>query len=443
MDNSPSTFKNDSVAVTVTHKPGSRVVLEVTITPEAVQAGYKKAIAVVRKEVSIPGFRKGKAPESVIVANYPKPIDKEWKDIVMNTALQEAVQLTKLAPFNKTVNSADLKSFSKETGAVLHYEYEIFPRVPSIVPENLSIPKVDLRTINDDAVNTLLENLQLQNAAWTVITDRPAQEGDFIVVNIDDISGTPRNICQGALLRFTKDRMDPWIYNLVLGLDSGNAVEGMSEGPKHDEDCSGCADGSHGKNDEFIPTLCRITLQEIRQATPHALDDELAKKHGATDCEDLKEKARKALESQATNEQKEKQRSLMEKAILETYPFEIPISLIDAELANMEASIKQKLQSERVPASVINAETKKIKDQLRHRYAHDYILYFLIQKAVQEHQVAITKEEIMMELMRQMLLEQQEGMTKDSVKDLKERENQVALQLLTMKVLDFLIAKSA
>ena len=340
MTNQQSTFKNDSIAVTVSREPGCKVRLETIVSPLAVEAAYKKGIAIVKKEISVPGFRKGKAPDSMVVTSYAKYIDKEWKDVLTNTALNDAIKLTGENPFNKNISSAELKRISKDDGALLVFEYEAAPAVPSLNPDDFSVPQVDVKPVTDQEVNDLIEKLQLQNASWTDITDRPAQENDYVVVSIDDVSGSsPRHICQEALLHVTDTGMEPWLRKLMIGLNGGESAEAMSEAPKHADDCSGCADGTHADNSDFIPTLCRATVHTVRQATPHALDDELAKKHGASSVEDLTEKAKKALENQALNDQREAQRNFIEKTILEKYRFDMPASLVE------ESLLEWKLQS--------------------------------------------------------------------------------------------------
>ena len=94
-------FKNDNVQVIVSRSKGSRVKLEINVSPLATQAAYKQAIKAVGKEISRPGFRKGKAPDNYILQNYKGHVESEWNNILLNTSFQEALDLTKIYPFSK------------------------------------------------------------------------------------------------------------------------------------------------------------------------------------------------------------------------------------------------------------------------------------------------------------------------------------------------------
>ena len=100
------------------------------------------------------------------------------------------------------------------------------------------------------------------------------------------------------------------------------------------------------------------------------------------------------------------------------------------------------MKAEHVPQEQINAETKKLKENVRHKYERDFLLYFITQKAAREHNITVGKEEVTMELMKQMFMEQQNKTAQNSFDNIKERQFQIEMQLLATKVLDFLIEKS-
>ena len=54
----------------------------------------------VGKEVTLPGFRKGKAPEALVEKNYPKQIDSEWQKCIADLAFRDSVKLTKIPLLN-------------------------------------------------------------------------------------------------------------------------------------------------------------------------------------------------------------------------------------------------------------------------------------------------------------------------------------------------------
>jgi trigger factor len=441
--NNQTSFQNDSIQVSLKKEPGCKTLLEVNVTPEATKASYQKAIAIIKKEVSVPGFRKGKAPDDMILKNYEKHVEKEWKDVLLNTSFDEAIRLVKIAPFNRnSIKSANIVSVSQQNGSKLTFEYESAPEIPVIAPETLTIPAVELKKITQKDVDAAIEDLSLQSAQWNEINDRPVGEDDFVLVDIDDIGESPKNLCTSTLFSMKKGKMGEWMRKLVLGMSPGDTREGMSE--NDNKDCAACEDGSHNHthDDNFVPTLCRITLHSIRHAIPHALDDALAQKYGAENFQDLTEKVQKSLENRAQEEQKDQERRFMEVEILKNYPFDMPASLIQGELNGVRKTIIQELTAEGVESSKIPEEVKKIELQAAHKYDRDFRLYFLTQKYAKENQVEVSKDEVMMEVMRQMWLKQMGQNTIDTSLDQNEMQAQMAMQLLAMKAIDQMIEKA-
>src|ERR1700728_4484173 len=131
----PEEIKTDHLSVIMTRKPGCHVKLEISVDPEATNAAYLKAVKSVNKEISIPGFRKGKAPDHLIIQRFEKYITKEWYDNLVNIAFLEFLEHSKLYPFNqgsKSIKKAEIKNATRENGAHALIEYECQPTVPAI-----------------------------------------------------------------------------------------------------------------------------------------------------------------------------------------------------------------------------------------------------------------------------------------------------------------------
>lgn len=440
-----STFQNDSIQVNLKKEPGCKISVDVTVTPQATKASYQKAIASIRKEVSVPGFRKGKAPDAMILQNYEKHVEKEWKDILLNTTLDEAIKLTKIAPFNQnSVKAASIKSASQQDGSVLHFEYEAAPAIPSVSPETISLKAVPLNTVAQKDIDKTIEDLSYQSAEWSDVTDRAVQEGDFVMIDVDDIGEDAKNICTDQLFSIKKGKIGEWMRKLIIGMKPGETAEAMSEKDAHDEDCKACEDGTeHNHNHDFVPTLCRVTLHTIKHAIPHALDDALAKKYGTTTFQELTERVKASLENRAAEEQKDKQRHLMEVALLNQYPFDMPASLVQGEVKAVRKMIMDNLRAEGTKESEIQAKAKQIEAEAAQKYDRDFRLYFLTQKYARDNNITVGEDETMMEVMRQMWLKKMGQNTIDTSMDPKEMQSQIQLQLLAVKAIDQMIEKSA
>ena len=101
MANANSEYKKDHIKVSVEDLPDSQVYVIATLSPSFSAEHYRSAIRNINKEVSVPGFRKGKAPENYIQQKFPSQIKKEWGDIMVESAFKETISLANIHPFNR------------------------------------------------------------------------------------------------------------------------------------------------------------------------------------------------------------------------------------------------------------------------------------------------------------------------------------------------------
>lgn len=440
---SHQTFQNENISVTLKREPYCRVHMEVIASPQAVQASRHKAAKNINKEISVPGFRKGKAPEAVVMKKYGPQIESEMKDILLNTSFSEALQLCKVFPFNeKSISNATVKNISAEEGATLSYDYEVFPEVPSIDPASLVLVQVEKREVGDKDVAQSIEDLRLQGAQWQEITDRPVQEGDFVDLDIDALGDSPRNICTNTRIGVMEGKMDSWMRKLIVGLTPGQEVEGMSEKPQ--DDCKACESGEEHEHHhhDFTPTLCHFKLHGIYEAKLPEADDALAKKFGATDYKDLETKLREHLKKRAEEAQQNEMRAQMEHTLLAKYVFDLPFSIVQGQVKSHKKDIINDLRERGISEKEMPTALSKAENELANKIDRDFRLYFLIQKAAKENKVEVSQEELTREWLRQMWYRQMQNPNEAPQQDNEESMERLRMQIISAKTLDNLLSKA-
>jgi len=96
----------------IVNKEKNVVTIEFEITPEKFEEGVQKAYLKNRKNINIPGFRKGRAPRKLIESRYGKGVFYEDAlDIVIPPAYEEALEETKLDPIDQP--KLDIKEFEE------------------------------------------------------------------------------------------------------------------------------------------------------------------------------------------------------------------------------------------------------------------------------------------------------------------------------------------
>lgn len=440
-------FQNENISTTVQRQPGCRVRMDVTVAPVATKAAHHKAIKAVSKEVSFPGFRKGKAPEAIILQNFAKHVESEWKEILTNTAFHEALKLTNIYPFSKDSKAkANITSVSLDGGASLHIEFVAAPEVPSVNPQELAIEPVEHPSITADVVGQALENLRLQHAEWNEVTDRPATDNDYVDLDIDLVEEPIQNICQDARFEVAPGKMGTWMRKLIIGLTPGQTAEGMSEKEETSGHCDKCDAGDHEHHhvheEHFVPKLCRIKLKAIRQPSLPELDTAFLSKFGLADVEELRQRLEKELNRQADESHRSRLRKSMENVLLEKYAFDIPESLAEEQVNNQRESIEAELIESGVSEADLDARADQVANEVSDRLERNYRIYFLAQKIAEDFHIEIQQEELMNELAHQIMLQQTGQSIINNSMDPKEVRSRLIANLMINKAIDFLIERA-
>lgn len=422
-------FKNDRIVVHVDITPGCLVKISAELSAPAVEDSYQKAIKSVSKEVSLPGFRKGKAPSNLVLKHYTSHIEKEWRDDLLHTSLNEAIQLTGIRPINRnSVRKANLLSYSRNNGAKITCEYETKPKIPFIDLSQIHLHPVEKTAVTPEIIEDAEEQLRLHHATWKQIEERPVKEGDHVVVTVEDIGTNPDNpklLIEEVGIDVLPGHMGDWMRKLVIGLQPNSSVEGMSENELvpgnhfhhvHSEEC-----GTNCTEETFKPTLCRIKLHSIWHAEKPAFDDALAKKAGVNDVATLRMRIRESLEKEATAFVDRKLWEQLQKILLETYHFDLPNTIVEEELANKR---KEGLDRTKIQEDVNNS--------LR--------ITFLLEAYFEQHQIPINNTDMLNEYMSQMYAVPAGQRIITPEMDPAERDNRLAWLIMTKKVKAHMLA---
>lgn len=400
-------FQNENISVDLVRNPNCQVTLEMKISPQATKAAYNKAIKNINKEASVPGFRKGKAPESYILKNYGKYVDNEWKDLLLNTSFREALSLVKIYPYTeKSVKDAKIDKISLEEGTEVVVKFESAPEIPHVEPKELNLPPLSPLPITDKEIQETIEQARLMKALWKEIKDRPLQENDYAVLDIVSAEDPNQIFCQDTQFEVAEGKMGNWMRKLIIGLNPGDTAEGMSE-KEEAKECTECTEGhphSHEESHEFKPTLCKITVKSIHQATLPTFDDEFAKQLKCENIDDLKTKITNDLKMRAEREMEAQKRDRIRKQLLEKYSFEIPYSLVEGQMVDRREEIKEDLSNRNLDEETKNKQIEVIAQEVSQRLNEDFQLYFLTKKISEENQIQIQQEDLMNELMHQIAL---------------------------------------
>ncbi len=277
----------------------NRYELEIEISKEdfskAVDKAYRKNI----KKISIPGFRRGKAPRAFVEKYYGENIFYEDAiNSIYPEAVEEAVKEANLEVINDKVDF-DIVEIGKDKGLTFKVALTVKPEVNIQNYKGIEI-KAKPVEVTEEEISKELEKQRERNARFIEVTDRAAKDGDIVVIDF-----------KGSVDGVAFDGGEGTNHSLKLG--SKQFIEGFEEqivGHKKDEDFSinvkfpedyGAKDLA-GKEAVF-----EIKLHEIKEKELPELDDEFVKDISEFDTlkeykEDVKAKLLESKETESKND---------------------------------------------------------------------------------------------------------------------------------------------
>lgn len=277
----------------------NRYELEIEISKEDFSKAVDKAYGKNIKKISIPGFRRGKAPRAFVEKYYGENIFYEDAiNSIYPEAVEEAVKEAKLEVINDKVDF-DIVEIGKDKGLTFKVALTVKPEVNIQNYKGIEI-KAKSVEVTEEEISKELEKQRERNARFIEVTDRAAKDGDIVVIDF-----------KGSVDGVAFDGGEGTNHSLKLG--SKQFIEGFEEqivGHKKDEDFSinvkfpedyGAKDLA-GKDAVF-----EIKLHEIKEKELPELDDEFVKDISEFDTlkeykEDIKAKLLESKETESKND---------------------------------------------------------------------------------------------------------------------------------------------
>jgi len=310
----PTEFQNNHIALKIERLPGCLIRANIEVAPIASKAAYSKALRNIKKEVVIPGFRKGKAPDNIILKSFAKNIDREWEQVLVDNAIQEAISLAKLHPNGReALKKVQVKALSQEEPSHIVVELELMPEVPHVDPSNLKLEAYVDENSFENEYDKEMETLKLSHADWKELGEKAIEEGDYAALDITDADDENTKYCENQKFHVKNGLMANWLYQILLGKKVNETFEVTSEPNKEL--------GEEGEAKKCLVTVKSVLFPELPQE-----DDALAQKCKTETIDNLKEKVRSKVENARENRKRVSLIRQVRDQLIENYPFDLPHS---------------------------------------------------------------------------------------------------------------------
>ena len=289
----------------------------------AVQATYLKQ----RKNITIHGFRKGKATRKMIEAQYGEQVFYEDAvNSIYQKTVAEAIDELKLDVVD--IPKTEVASVTKEEGVLFKVTFTVKPEVNISGYKGLKVEKA-VNTVTDEDVDKEVDRVRNSNARIIDVTDRPAQNGDTVIFDFE-------GFCDGEAFDGGKAEK----FSLELG--SGRFIPGFEDqivGKSIDEDFDVNVTFPEDYNAENLagkPAVFKCKIHEIKGKELAELDDEFAKDVSEFDTlAEYKADVKAKLEEHAKKHADAELNDTLAEKVAEILEGEIPEAMYENRISDM------------------------------------------------------------------------------------------------------------
>ncbi len=382
-------FSNDSIKLTLDRYPHCMVGFTIHVGPKLIEEATRLGIKKVAKDVSIPGFRKGKAPEAMILKKFGKAVDEKVRFEMAQLAYVQAQQLARTPLLNQDAKiSYDVKEMTKEH-AVLHFRFETEPTMPEIDTQTLSINDVKKEEITEEKLSETIHQIRSFYSTFETVSDRPAQDDDHVILDIEDLeTDPPSKVFSQTRFHVKKGVMSDWMYEILVGMNTGESKEALSRPNESD---------SEEIKAEYKPKKVRVTLALIEVAKLPVVDDEFAKRLGVSTVEEMNAQLTKQLELRAQRVYMQELRNSVSRQLLEKYgTFEIPNTLLVREVQHRTNSYMSSPQHRKQLMNQSKEENDAFQAQVIKESGEAIRMFYLCKHIVESNHIRFNFEDDVM-----------------------------------------------
>ncbi|MCQ2435518.1 MAG: trigger factor [Clostridia bacterium] len=386
----------------------NRKELEIGLDKAAFEAETEKAYRKNVSKINIPGFRKGKAPRSIVEKMYGKGVFYEDAiDALLPDAYEAAVKEAGITPVSRP--EVDIKSID-DNGVVVVAKVYVKPDVTVKDYKGLTAEK-DSVEITDEAVENEINSTRERNARTVEITDRPAQNGDDVVFDFDGyVDG--KQFDGGKAEKYT------------LRLGSGQFIPGFEDqmvgkniGENFDVNVVFPADYQE-KTLAGKPAVFKCLIHEIKFNELPALDDEFVKDVSEFDTVDeYRADVKAKLTERAEKNAGAKVDEQLANALIEKVEGDIPEIMYANEAENEVRDYENRLRAQGLSLADFMKYTGQTEETLKNQFmpqAEKQVkMRLALEYIVKAENITATEDEINEEYQR---IADQYGITVENVK---------------------------
>jgi len=375
--------------------------LKIEVPVEEVAQRFVQAYKELNRQVRVPGFRPGKAPQALLEQRYAKAVEEDVVRRLVPDYYDRAVRQAGISPVLVEIPPLERVKIKRDAPFTFTATVEIKPKIELRdykAPNPISL-KPDTRTVTEEQLAKGMNVLREQHARLEAPPlGHQAAEGDFVILSVEGfLDGQPLEGSKktGHLHKVGSNAS-------VLGLEIDHHVLGRAEGDT--VEISQPYPPSHPDGRVAGKTVMfKVTVNGVKLKTLPALDDEFAKDCGAyASLAELQDRLRTEMEKALKREIEEGYKDTIVKRLIETHHFDLPETLVEREL---EAIIRQYVQQRQRrggegASPLETSDLAKLRQENREEASRRVKVGIILEMVAAKEQLTVTQEDLDNEIRR-------------------------------------------
>jgi len=383
-----STTTKNTVTIEQAGPCKKKIIVE--IPEETVKKATDERYETLRKEIILPGFRKGRAPRRLLEKRLGKETNEQIKLKLLADASDAAIKDNKLDILGEP--NIDFEKIEMPAAGPLKFDFEVEVRPEFELPslEGIAVKRVK-RDVKDSEVKHEIEQMQGWGGVWV-----PREEG--AVEAEDQVIADVMLKVEGVEEEQRKDNVE--IYARPSGMVSAVPVT------KLDELLKGAKAGEARETSVDVPKTyfreeyrgkkvdVKITVKEIKYLKPAELNAEFLKRLGADSEEELRERVRDILRNRFEQLARENMASQIYKYMLDNTNFDLPA---DVAADQAEVVLRRRyanLMMHGFTREQIEEQLEELKTSSEQQAREELKVFFIMSKVAEKLGVEVSDEEI-------------------------------------------------
>jgi trigger factor len=384
-------MKTELIDVSPTRKE-----IKIEIEPAQVRSAFDRVSQQYSKAASVPGFRPGHAPTSVVRTRYKSEIRSEVLRELLPEAVHNAILEHSLAALGEPEvefdNTQNIERLGEEP-LTLKVGVEVLPEIKLDTYKGLEATRRK-RPITDVEVNQMIDHWREASASLQPVEDRASELGDTVTIdargkivdepeseeikvdNVEVVLGGP-----GVMQEFTEN------------LSGARPDDTRAFVVDYPEDYN--SEGLAGKKVEYATEITAVRKKELPE-----LDDEWVKSLGGDfdSVDTFKAQVRKDLEARSTAESDRNLRDELIRKLLDAHQFEVPQSLVDEQTQTRLEGVARQMIGRGIDPRSQELNWEAAREELQVQAEEDVRATMLLEKIAEVENITVSNEEVEAEI---------------------------------------------